>query len=47
MLLNNSHKSIAYMDQFRFPGKLPTYPSPNPKFCPKWEVSVNTDLGEG
>ena len=22
-------------------GKLPTYPSPTPKFCPKWEVSVN------
>ena len=27
--------------------KLPTYPSPNPTFCPKWEVSVNVDLGEG
>ena len=26
-------------------GKLPTYPSPNPKFCPKWEVSVNVGLG--
>ena len=25
--------------------KLPTYPSPNPKFCPKWEVSVNVGLG--
>ena len=28
-------------------GKLPTYPSPNPAFCPKWEVSVDADLGEG
>ena len=28
-------------------GKLPTYLSPNPTFYPKWEVSVNADLGEG
>ena len=28
-------------------GKLPTFPSPNPTFCPKWEVTVNADLGEG
>ena len=28
-------------------GKLPTYHSPNPIFCPKWEVSVNVDLGKG
>ena len=28
-------------------GKLPTYPSPNPTFCLKWEVSVNVGLGEG
>ena len=28
-------------------GKLPTYPSPKPSFCPKWEVSVNVSLGEG
>ena len=28
------------------PGKLPTYPSPKPTFCPKWEVSVNLCLGE-
>ena len=26
---------------------MPTYPSPNPTFCPKEEVSVNVDLGEG
>ena len=32
---------------FRFRGKLPTYPSPKPSFCPKWEVSVNVNLGEG
>ena len=24
-------------------GKLPTYPSPKPTFCPKWEVSVDVD----
>ena len=28
-------------------GKLPTYPSPNPTFCPKREVSVNVGLWEG
>ena len=28
-------------------GKLSTYPSPKPTFCPKWEVSVNVGLGEG
>ena len=27
--------------------KLPTYPSPKPSFCPKWEVSVHVNLGEG
>ena len=27
--------------------KLPTYPSPNPTFCPKWEISVKVGLGEG
>ena len=28
-------------------GKLPTYPSPKPTFCPKREVSVNVNLREG
>ena len=28
-------------------GKLPTYPSLKPTFCPKREVSVNVGLGEG
>ena len=28
-------------------GKLPTYPFPKLTFCPKWEVSVNVELGEG
>ena len=32
---------------FRFRGKLPTYPSPKPSFCPKWQVSINVNLGEG
>ena len=27
--------------------KLPTYPSPNPTFCPKWDANVNVELGEG
>ena len=27
-------------------GKLPTYPSPKPTFCPKWELSVNVGLGK-
>ena len=26
---------------------LPTYPSPKPTFCPKWEVRVNVSLGRG
>ena len=26
---------IVLTDQFSFLGKLPTYPSPNPTFCPK------------
>ena len=29
------------------PRKLPTYPSPKPAFCIKWEVGVNDGLGEG
>ena len=28
-------------------GKLPTYSSPKPTFCPKWEVSVDVCLGRG
>ena len=28
-------------------GKLPTYPSLKPTFCPKCEESVNVGLGEG
>ena len=27
--------------------KLPTYPSPNPTFCPKWDANDNAELGEG
>ena len=33
--------SDALADKLRFSRKLPTYPSPEPTFCPKWEVSVN------
>ena len=28
-------------------GKLPTYSSPKPTICLKWEVSVNIGLGKG
>ena len=28
-------------------GKLPTYPSPKPTFCLKWEVGVNVGLRDG
>ena len=28
-------------------GNLPTYPSPKPTFCHKWQVSVNVGLREG
>ena len=27
--------------------KLPTYPSPKPTICPKWEASLNVSLVEG
>ena len=37
-------ESVDYPTFFR---KLPTYPSPKPAFCPKWEVSVNVGLEEG
>ena len=36
-----------FPDQFYVSGKLPTYPSPKPSFCSKWEVSVNVSWGEG
>ena len=28
-------------------GKVPTYPSPKPTFCPKREVSFDDGLGKG
>ena len=39
--LHNVHR-LLYVSR-----KLPTYPSPKPPFCPKWEVSVNVGLREG
>ena len=39
--------SQAYMGPLYVSGKVPTYPSPKPTFCPKWELSVNVGLGEG
>ena len=31
-------------DQFRF---LPTYPSPNPTYCPNWDTNVDVELARG
>ena len=36
-----------FTGSFYVPGKLPTYPSLKPTFCPNWEQSVNISLGEG
>ena len=44
--VHHSHLNHAW-DHYTFSGKLPTYPSPKPTACPKWEVSDNVDLGEG
>jgi len=42
-----SHKvSQQIWDHYTFLGK-PTYSSPKPTFCPKYEESVNVGLGEG
>ena len=41
---------LPYLGHFRslyVSGKLPTYRSPKPTFCPKWKISVNVGLGEG
>ena len=38
------HKMLG---SFYVSRKLPTYPSPKPAFCPKWEVSVYVGLWEG
>ena len=40
-------KNTTALGSIQVPGKLPTYPSPKPTFCPKWEVSDNVGLGEG
>ena len=40
-------KSAHNVGSFYVSGKLPTYPSAKPAFCPKWEVSVNIGLEEG
>ena len=34
-------------DHYTFLENVPTYFSPKPTFFPKWEVSVNVNLGEG
>ena len=45
--LDYVHMAPDELDQFRFLEKLPTYPFPNPTFCPKWDANVNVELGEG
>ena len=39
--------SVLIETQLYVSGKLSTFPSPKPKFRPKWEISVNVNLGEG
>ena len=41
---NLSRLMDAVMCRVRELEKLPTYPSPKPMSCPKWEVSVNVGL---
>ena len=43
----SSHSSTLFFLDHDVSGKLPTYPSPKPTFCPKWEVSAYVGLGEG
>ena len=40
-------KKKDYKGSLYVSGRLPTYPSPKPTFCPKGEESVNVGLGEG
>ena len=42
-----SRSPVGHFGLLYVSGKLPTYPSPKPTFCPKWELSVNVGLGEG
>ena len=44
MLAEKPERGNGELDQLL---KLPTYPSPNPTFCPKWDANVNVELGEG
>ena len=46
MLTIHTSKASTFFGSFLVLGKLPTYPSPKPTVCPKWEVSDNVDLGE-
>ena len=45
VFLHVSHNCSKALGSFYISGKLPT--SPEPAFCPKWEVSVNVGFGEG
>ena len=46
VLLTLSCLRSAMFTQYRV-ANLPTYPSPNPTFCPKWDANVNVELEEG
>ena len=47
MWIANSLNYCSLFGLLYVSGKLPTYPSPKPTFCPKWELSVIVGLGEG
>ena len=40
------HTTVKTSDQFRFPGKLPTYPSPKPTLSLTSHLGKNVGLGE-
>ena len=43
----DSTPSVSYIGSLYISGKLPTYPSPKPTFCPKRKVGVDVDVGIG
>ena len=42
-----SHIFRIMLGSIYISGKMTTYPSPEPTFIPKWEISVNVGLGQG
>ena len=45
--MNSGSRVVIVKMAYSVFGKLPTYPSPKPTFCPKGEVSFNVGLGKG